>query len=680
MADVPRYRRDPADLERVRLEVASVQPKLEFVDQGEAVLLRGIFDVQDADRVHAAFEIELLPCPDSAHGVPVVREVGGRIPWVTDPHHVNSDGTLCVVLPDAYWYDYPGGLSLAGYLSGPLRAHLAGQELVLRGDPWPAGEWAHGEAGVRQFYEGLLKITGDGTLARMLDFAARDVIPLLLECPCGSHKPVRDCHAPTLHQLQERLPRAVRRAAWRAVRGRRAEVIVRIEVSYPIGDDDIEDAVGRESLADIRVRPGDGQDPAPGTIRSPDDVLAVRKAFRSALAAVAEARPNAELIHLFVAAPVSVCFVIGQELRLRNGRDVQTYRYRPVEGDNAYRPTLLLTAEGQRVASRPLTPEDIALAADLRSVWAEALNDVVQHALGKREETDGPVAGWHQHLQPGELQSFTPFPGLKPLWEMVRDGDTLSAEPRAEDYEFSKKSRSWRVSDALVLGLFRASGEDRVRMRELVRLFFYHEYLHDWQVLTKYTAENVGGFANCLERIDYMADTYAILHQLDYVIRHDRARVATAEQRQRLLVDQIRLAIKSFWAFEPTPPAYEWQERRLRRYLNWYWRRVQLREAPSLEVAVRILLRQPSIEIAGLRYSSRGGRHYVRLNEVQPGMILEVGLVLEDGRFFRRGSTADLSNEEAMLAFANQETAEIDRYFNSLFEHVRQTGGAFPPE
>lgn len=459
------------------------------------------------------------------------------------------------------------------------------------------------------------------------------------------------------------------------------EVIIRIEISYPIADDDVEDAVGRESLADIRVRPGDGLDPAPGTIRSPDDVLAVRKAFRAALAAVAEARPNAELIHLFVAAPVSVCYAIGQELRLRNGRDVQTYRYRPVDGDNAYRPALLLTAEGQRVASRPLTPDDIALAADLRSVWREALNDVIQHALGKRDETDDAEAKWYEHLQPREvLRSVAAFPSLRPLWEMVAEGDAVSPVPRAEEYEFSKDSRTWSLSDAVVLGLYRAADEDRIKMRELVRLFFYHEYLHDWQDLTKYTAQDVGGFANCLERIDYMADTYALLHQLDYVTRHDRGRVDSPEKRQLFLVEQISLAVKSFWAFEPSPPVYEWQERRLRRYLNWYWRRVQMKRASSFELALRILSREPSIEMAGLRYSSRRGRHYVRLNEVMPGTVLEVGLVLEDGRFYRRGSTADLSNDEAMLAFANRDTEQIDRYFNGLFEHVRQTGGAFPPE
>src|SRR6266849_7586509 len=115
-------------------------------------------------------------------------------------------------------------------------------------------------------------------------------------------------------------------------------VVVRVEVSYPIADADVDAVVGRERLADVRIRPAGGQDPTPGIVRSAADVAVVRHSFREALAAILDARPATEVIHLFVAAPVSVCFVVGQELRLRNGRNVQTYRYRRVDGDKPYRP------------------------------------------------------------------------------------------------------------------------------------------------------------------------------------------------------------------------------------------------------------------------------------------------------------------------------------------------------
>lgn len=226
----------------------------------------------------------------------------------------------------------------------------------------------------------------------------------------------------------------------------------------------------------------------------------------------------------------------------------------------------------------------------------------------------------------------------------------------------------------LVLALAEAAGENEVQLRALARLFFYHEYLHDWQDLTKYTAEDVGRFANCLEAIDYMADSYALLHQLDHAIQVEGFREAGARQ---FLVDQITLAISSFWAFEPQAPNVEWQERRLRRYLNWYWRRVQIREAPDSATAIRTLSRRPSIEIAGFKYRTGGGRHFVLVNEPRPGDVPELGVVLEDGRFHRLGSTTDLSIEEVMRAFGEADRDAIDRFFNSLFEHVRATGATF---
>lgn len=458
-------------------------------------------------------------------------------------------------------------------------------------------------------------------------------------------------------------------------------VVVRIEVSYPISDADLDAVVSRERLADVRIRPAGGRDPAPGIVRSTEDVQVVRLAFRETLAAILEARPATEIIHLFVAAPVSVCFVIGQELRLRNGRNVQTYRYRRVDGEKAYRPAVLLTVGGLREVEAPLTPEEVALAASLRGVWQRALDEVIRYSVARREEMQGIAQHWYDYLEPrAPIREVAPFPGLRPIWEMVDERDSVSEAPRAEDYAFDKDDRVWRLSDRLLLSMFHGSGGDGERLRELIRLFLFHEYLHDWQDLTKYTAEDVGSFANCLERIDYLADTYGILHQLDFTARRDPSRVPDERAMKDFIREQIDHALQSFWAFEPSPPHFEWQERRLRRYLNWFWRRVQVREAPNLQNALRTLAQQPVVEVAGLQYRTGRGRIFVVLNEARTGDVLEIGLVLEDGRFFRRGSSTDLSIQEAMEAFGRQDHEALGRFFNSLFEHVRQTGAALPPD
>jgi hypothetical protein len=449
------------------------------------------------------------------------------------------------------------------------------------------------------------------------------------------------------------------------------EVTLVVEVSYPIAQRDIEAALGDESLASIRIRPA-GREPMPGIVRSSGDVAAVREAVREALAAIAQYRPGTTVIHLFIAAPMSVCFAVGQELRLRNGRDVQTYRYRSSDAAEPYKRAILLTARSLPATSRILNDAERALAAELRQVVANALEDVKTHASRIPKDAE-----WFAALQP--IEDFTavrPFATLVPLSMVVDPNDRFSESSRDADYAFPKnRPRTWEFSDALVLAFHDAARKDRSRMRQLVRLFFYHEYLHDWQDLTKYTAEDVGSFANCLEAIDYMADSYALLHQLDYEIQSNG--LTNSGDQQQFLADQIGLALASFWAFEPNPPHYEWQERRLRRYLNWYWRQIQMRDAPGLRTALRTLARRPTIEIVGFKYRTGGGRHFVLLNEPRPGDIVEIGLVLEDGRFTRRGNTTDLGIEEVMHAFGNQDREAIDRFFNSLFEHAKQTGSVF---
>ena len=96
--------------------------------------------------------------------------------------------------------------------------------------------------------------------------------------------------------------------------------------------------------------------------------------------------------------------------------------------------------------------------------------------------------------------------------------------------------------------------------------------------------------------------------------------------------------------------------------------------------ALRTLRRQPVIEVAGLQYRTGRGRIFVVLNEVRTGDVLEIGLVLEDGRFFRRGSSTDLSIAETMEAVARHDHEELGRFFNSLYEHVRETGAALPTD
>lgn len=456
--------------------------------------------------------------------------------------------------------------------------------------------------------------------------------------------------------------------------------VLRLEISDSIADSEVDAVVGREKLADIKIRPTDGA-PFRGIIKSPKDVADVRKVLRDALAQLAQVR-EVDTLHLFVAAPVSVCFVVGQELHLRSGSVVQTYRHRSVAGVNSYQPAIRLSSGEISASNRPLTDDERTLAIRLRSgIFASELSSLITYATTKRDDASDQGQPWFTYLLPREqLSTVAPFRTLPPVWRVIDERDSVSEEPFHDPlgYARDKDRRHWRLGDRLLLGFFRAVDGDEGRLRQLARLFFLHEYLHDYQVLTKYTAEDVGSFANCLERIDYLADLYALTHQLDFSMRQDRRKLADETSQKDFIADQIDLAIHSFWAFEPAAPNVRWQERRLRRYLNWFWRQVQVRRAGDLMTAFLALSRQPAIEVAGLTHSVGRGRVFVLLDRPRLDEDLEIGLVLEDDRFQRYGTAGDLSIERMLEAFTNAEHDQIQRFFNSLFETVNATGGALP--
>lgn len=458
--------------------------------------------------------------------------------------------------------------------------------------------------------------------------------------------------------------------------------VIRVAISSVISDQQVAEVVSSERVADITITPASRLEPAICTVRSAADVSLVRQVFRAALAALVAHRPRVEVIHLFIAAPVSVCFAIGQELRLRNTKPVQTYRFRSQRGEPSYSPAIRLVAAGLLDTEAPLTDRQRALAEDHRRVvWPETLASVVDYARTLTPDSGHHQSRWYEGLVLGSaISEAAPWPSLPPLRALVGTEHRVSQEPRASDYGFDKDAGVWRVSDRMLERFSSVTGGASTHHRDLIRLFFFHEYLHDWQHLTKYTASAVGRFPNSLERIDYVADAFAAVHQADYVIRQHATRTWNDQAHQTLLADQIDLAVRSFWAFEEPAPWYDWQERRVRRYLNWFWRRVQIRRAPGLRTALRVLFRQPAIEISGLRHKTDGGRVLVTLNQVRLGERLEVGLVLEDGRFWRSSSVGDLQIEDAMGALARHDHDALGVFFNSLYEMVSATRGGLPQD
>lgn len=455
--------------------------------------------------------------------------------------------------------------------------------------------------------------------------------------------------------------------------------VIRVEISYAVADEDVDQVIGKDRLADIRIQlEGERSPMVASTVRSADDVQHIRETFRKALADLIHFRPNVNLIHLFISAPAPVCFVIGQELQLRNNVPVQTYRFRRIAGEPANKQAILLTAEEAESAAVQLSPEQKQRAAEIRTrIWPQALQSVIDYAESLREESEGREGPWYNYLRSRtDLNAAKPFPQLPPLWEVVQINDTVDPEPfTGGEYGHTNDSNRWRLSDSLLIGLSDACQDD-YELTQLIRLFLFHEYLHSHHSLTKYNAEGVGRFANVLERLDYMADLYALLHQLDFMLHFER-QVVINRQRE-FLTEQLDLILRSTWAFIPGTVINRWQVRSIRRLLNWYWRHVQVQQSRTSATTFNVLAQSPAIELIGPMLSVGGGRIYASMTQLDPTVELSLGMVLENAKFLRILNGINSNLPKLMEAFRTRQHEAIKIFFLGVFESAKQLGGALP--
>lgn len=196
--------------EEVQATLRELYPNLVFQMQGDVACVLGSFPVMDGDVVLDRFAIQMSFPDNYPDELPVVYEVGDRLPWVLD-RHVNINGTTCLQVPDE-WFILAEDQSFAAFMAGPVRNYFLGQALVEAGHPWPFGERKHGYQGLVQSYEELLGVGGREAIFRYLTLLERGEIKGHWDCPCGSGETLRRCHLADVRALQQKIsPKNARR-------------------------------------------------------------------------------------------------------------------------------------------------------------------------------------------------------------------------------------------------------------------------------------------------------------------------------------------------------------------------------------------------------------------------------------------------------------------------------------
>ena len=198
-----------ADLRELERTIRERYPDLRLVIENGRPAFRGSFPI-----VHDSHELDRflvnISFPEGIKRLPIIREIGGRIPRTT-ARHTFVGGGICTEVPELTLLreDY----SLLSYLVGPVRNYFIGQSLVEQGKPWPFGEWDHGKEGLLQAYGEVLGVTGELVIRRYLDYLGHKKVKGHWLCPCGSGNQIRQCHLAIVRRLQEVVPPRIARQA-----------------------------------------------------------------------------------------------------------------------------------------------------------------------------------------------------------------------------------------------------------------------------------------------------------------------------------------------------------------------------------------------------------------------------------------------------------------------------------
>jgi hypothetical protein len=196
------------EFKAVLLALETEFPYLHLGVRDSSTVLIGDLPLVLDGRVVESFAIEVvIPQEGMRHGIPVVREVGGRIPWIAD-RHVYPDGRACLFIEAEYWFKHPSGMDLVAFLRAPVMSYFIGQAFYEQEQRWPFGERSHGALGVVEFYSPLIGSREPRMIKRLIEMVVAKKMRSTWRCPCGSGRRLRGCHGDVVRKLRQRIKRS----------------------------------------------------------------------------------------------------------------------------------------------------------------------------------------------------------------------------------------------------------------------------------------------------------------------------------------------------------------------------------------------------------------------------------------------------------------------------------------
>lgn len=178
-------------------------PLLKYREVDTHYVIYGTLEVFDKDGYKwGEFEIEIAISKDYPHGFPVMRETQDKITPLNSKH-INSNKTLCTCVEPKMYIEKKRGINLSRFIEQYALSFLAAHIYYEKSGKYPAGEYSHGNIGIKEFYQNILLSKDDKIIIFWLNIVIEQKSLLRnLLCKCGSGVKYKKCHLLKLNDLR----------------------------------------------------------------------------------------------------------------------------------------------------------------------------------------------------------------------------------------------------------------------------------------------------------------------------------------------------------------------------------------------------------------------------------------------------------------------------------------------
>ena len=196
------HTQNPELLEEMKMSLQEHFPALNVSVENDVVFVRGNLSLpENVDE----FSIEIELKDDYPNSVPIVREIGGRIPH--GERHTFTNGNCCLFVREEKWKHYPKGTKLLDFVKNVVVPYFLAQAYFEIEGEWLWGERSHEIYGILEFYKEELKTNDVNVIVRFIKYLAKATLKKYRPCYCGSNKKLQNCHYNILKTYRSKIDR-----------------------------------------------------------------------------------------------------------------------------------------------------------------------------------------------------------------------------------------------------------------------------------------------------------------------------------------------------------------------------------------------------------------------------------------------------------------------------------------